>query len=69
MASAEAGERAALAAYQRVILNALRRITMRLSGSQKRLEEFTVQRRQVATLREFAACQAAPTGRLRLPRC
>ena len=54
VASAEAGERAALAAYQQVILNALRETNDALSGSQKRLEEFTVQRERVAALREFA---------------
>ena len=52
--SAEAGERAALAAYQQTILNALRETNDALSGSQKRLEEFTVQRERVVSLREFA---------------
>ena len=54
VAAAEAGERAALAAYQQVILNALRETNDALSGSQKRLEEFTVQRERVVALREFA---------------
>jgi outer membrane protein, multidrug efflux system len=54
VASAEAGERAALAAYQQTILNALRETNDALSGSQKRLEEFTVQRGRVESLREFA---------------
>ena len=52
--SAEAGERAALAAYQQTILNALRETNDALSGSQKRAEEFTVQRERVVALREFA---------------
>ena len=54
VASAEAGERAALAAYQQTILNALRETNDALSGSQKRLQEFTVQRERVVALREFA---------------
>ena len=54
VASAEAGERAALAVYQQTILNALRETNDALSGSQKRLEEFTVQRERVVALREFA---------------
>jgi outer membrane protein, multidrug efflux system len=54
VASAEAGERAALAGYQQTVLNALRETNDALSGSQKRLEEFTVQRERVVALREFA---------------
>ena len=54
VASAEAGERAALAAYQQAILNALRETNDALSGSQKRQQEFTLQRERVAALREFA---------------
>ena len=54
VASAEAGERAALASYQRTILNALRETNDALSGSQKRAEEFSVQRERVVALREFA---------------
>ena len=54
VASAEAGERAALAVYQQTILNALRETNDALSGSQKRAEEFTVQRERVVALREFA---------------
>jgi len=54
VAAAEAGERAALAAYQQTILNALRETNDALSGSQKRREEFTVQRGRVDSLREFA---------------
>ena len=54
VAAAEAGERAALAAYQQTILNALRETNDALSGSQKRLQEFTVQRGRVDSLREFA---------------
>jgi len=52
--SAEAGERAALAAYQQAILNALRETNDALSGSQKRAEEFSVQHERVVALREFA---------------
>ncbi|MCZ8096755.1 MAG: efflux transporter outer membrane subunit, partial [Burkholderiales bacterium] len=44
VASAEAGERAALAGYQQTVLNAFRETNDALTGSQKRLEEFTVQR-------------------------
>ena len=54
VAAAEAGERAALAVYERTILNALRETNDALSGSQKRLEEFSVQRERVVALREFA---------------
>ncbi len=54
VASAEAGERLALAAYQRTVLNAFRETDDALSGSQKRLEELDAQRARVATLREFA---------------
>ena len=54
VAAAEAGERAALATYQRTILNALRETNDALSGAQKRAEEFSVQRERVLALREFA---------------
>ena len=54
VAAAEAGERAALAVYQQTILNALREANDALSGSQKRAEEFSVQRERVVALREFA---------------
>ncbi len=54
VAAAEAGERAALAVYQQTILNALRETDTALSGSQKRAEEFSVQRERVVALREFA---------------
>ena len=54
VAAAEAGERAALAAYQQTILNALRETNDALSGSQKRLQEFNVQRGRVDSLRDFA---------------
>jgi multidrug efflux system outer membrane protein len=54
VAAAEAGERAALAAYQQTILNALRETNDAVSGSQKRAEEFSVQRERVVALREFA---------------
>jgi multidrug efflux system outer membrane protein len=54
VAAAEAGERAALAGYQQTVLNAFRETNDALSGSQKRLEEFTVQRERVVALREFA---------------
>jgi multidrug efflux system outer membrane protein len=54
VAAAEAGERAALAVYQQTILNALREANDALSGSQKRAEEFSLQRERVVALREFA---------------
>ena len=52
--SAEAGERAALAFYQQTVLNAFRETNDALTGSQKRLEEFNMQRERVVALREFA---------------
>jgi len=54
VASAEAGERLALAAYQQTVLNAFRETNDALSGSQKRLEELNAQRGRVEALREFA---------------
>ena len=54
VASAEAGERLALAVYQQTVLNAFRETNDALSGSQKRLEEFNAQRGRVDSLREFA---------------
>ncbi len=54
VASAEAGERLALAAYQQTVLNAFRETDNALSGSQKRLEELTAQRGRVESLRDFA---------------
>lgn len=52
--AAEAGERAALAIYERTILNALRETNNALSGSQNQLEEYNAQRARVESLREFA---------------
>jgi len=52
--SAEAGQRQALAFYQQTVLNAFRETNDALTGSQKKLEEFTVQRERVVALREFA---------------
>ncbi|MBS0593159.1 MAG: efflux transporter outer membrane subunit [Proteobacteria bacterium] len=54
VAGAEAGERAALAVYQQVILNALRETNDALIGTQKREAEFAEQRERVKALREFA---------------
>lgn len=54
VATAEAGERQALAAYQQIVLNALRETNDALSGSQKRELEFAEQRERVKALREFA---------------
>ncbi len=54
VASAEAGERLALAAYQQTVLNAFRETNDALTGSQKRLEELNAQRGRVESLREFA---------------
>ena len=59
VAAAEAGERAALAVYQQTILNALRETNDALSGSQKRAEEFKLQRERVVALREFARLSKA----------
>ncbi|MCU0920156.1 MAG: efflux transporter outer membrane subunit [Burkholderiaceae bacterium] len=52
--SAEAGQRQALAFYQRTVQNALRETNDALTGSQKKLEEFDAQHERVAALREFA---------------
>ena len=54
MASAEAGERLALAGYQQTVLNACRETNEALARSQKKQQEFTVQRERVVALREFA---------------
>jgi multidrug efflux system outer membrane protein len=54
VASAEAAQRQALAAYEQVVLNALRETNDALSGSQKREREFAEQRERVQALREFA---------------
>lgn len=54
VASAEAGQRAALAGYQQTVLNAFRETNDALSGSQKRQQEFDLQRERVIALREFA---------------
>jgi outer membrane protein, multidrug efflux system len=52
--SAEAGQRQALAFYQRTVLNAFRETNDALTGSQKKLDEFNMQRERVVALREFA---------------
>jgi multidrug efflux system outer membrane protein len=54
VASAEAAERQALAAYQQIVLNALRETNDALSGSVKRERELAEQRERVLALREFA---------------
>jgi outer membrane protein, multidrug efflux system len=54
VASAEAGERAALAGYQQTVLNAFRETSDALSGTQKRQQEYEAQRERVVALREFA---------------
>ncbi len=54
VASAEAAERQALAFYQQTVLNAFRETNDALTGSQKKLGEFNVQRERVESLREFA---------------
>jgi multidrug efflux system outer membrane protein len=54
VAAAEAGERQALAFYQQTVLTAFRETNDALVGSQKTLEEFTMQRERVIALREFA---------------
>ena len=52
--SAEAGQRQALAFYQRTVLNAFRETNDAVTGSQKKLEEVNMQRERVVALREFA---------------
>ena len=54
VAAAEAGERQALAFYQQTVLTAFRETNDALVGSQKRFEEYQVQRERVLSLREFA---------------
>ncbi len=54
VASAEAGERAALAGYQQTVLNAFRETSDALSGTQKRQQEPEAQRERLVALREFA---------------
>jgi multidrug efflux system outer membrane protein len=54
VSGAQAGERAALAAYQQTILNALRETNDALVGAQKRQEEALAQARRVEALTEFA---------------
>ena len=52
--TAEAGQRAALAAYQQAILNALRETNDALIGSVKKREEAEAQVKRVAALRDYA---------------
>jgi outer membrane protein, multidrug efflux system len=52
--SAEARQRAALANYQRVVLNAFRETDDALMGTLKRREEAAAQMRRVVSLREYA---------------
>jgi multidrug efflux system outer membrane protein len=52
--SAEARQRAALANYQRVVLNAFRETNDALMGTLKRREEAAAQLRRVVSLREYA---------------
>ncbi len=52
--AAEAGKRAALAFYERTVLNAFRETNDALTGSQKRQDELAQQLERVASLREFA---------------
>ncbi|MFN9480112.1 MAG: efflux transporter outer membrane subunit, partial [Betaproteobacteria bacterium] len=54
VASAQAGERAALALYQQTILNALREANDALVGTQKRQQDAAAQARRVEALREVA---------------
>lgn len=54
VAGAEAGERAALAAYQQTILQALRETNDALTGTEKRRAEAAAQARRVEALAEFA---------------
>jgi multidrug efflux system outer membrane protein len=52
--SAEAQDRAALYFYQQTILNAFRETNDALTGSQKKIREYEMQRKRVEALREFA---------------
>jgi multidrug efflux system outer membrane protein len=52
--SAEAGEKQALFIYQQTILNAFRETNDALTGSQKKVEELSMQVERVVQLREFA---------------
>ncbi len=52
--TAEAGQRAALAAYQQSVLNALRETNDALIGSVKKREEAEAQTKRVAALRDYA---------------
>ena len=54
VASAEAAQRAALSAYQQVILNAFRETNDALVGTQNRREQAALQANRVVALREFA---------------
>jgi multidrug efflux system outer membrane protein len=54
VASAEAVNSQAVLVYRQTVLNAFRETNDALSGSQKRLEEVTLQQERVDALREFA---------------
>lgn len=54
VASAEAGQRGALASYQQVILNALRETNDALVGAQKKAEEYEALAQRVEALRKYA---------------
>jgi multidrug efflux system outer membrane protein len=59
VASAEAGEREALAFYQQAVLNALRETNDALIGVQKRREEYDALARRAAALRTYARLSRA----------
>jgi len=52
--TAEAGERAALAFYEQVVLNAFREVNDALVGTQKKELEFAAQAKRTEVLREYA---------------
>jgi multidrug efflux system outer membrane protein len=54
VATAEAGQRAALAFYEQVVLNAFREVNDALIGTQKKALEFAAQAKRTESLREYA---------------
>jgi multidrug efflux system outer membrane protein len=54
VATAEAGQRAALAFYERVVLNAFREVNDALVGTQKKELEYAAQAKRTESLREYA---------------
>jgi multidrug efflux system outer membrane protein len=54
VATAEAGQRSALAFYEQVVLNAFREVNDALVGTQKKALEFAAQAKRTESLREYA---------------